>query len=546
MNNLHQIPKQPSLVPGSTTGQFSPVWSLVLVVGLLVVLISHLGYLPLDTRSDEPRRALVALEMMISGDYITPTLNGERYLNKPPLYNWIIAGSYHVFGNYSPLALRFPMLVSLLLFGLTIFSFVRRYVSTPIAFAAALMVLTNGRVLLYDSLLGLIEITFSWITYATMMLVFHFARKRQFTLLYITTYGLTAIGFLLKGLPPVAFQVITLVGWLLYTGQVRRLLHPAHLAGIGIFLLITGSYYWFYFTQNAIPMSEVMGVLFNESAKRTGLQFGLAKTLLHLFTFPFEVLYHFVPYLLLIVLLFRRGLWHSLKENPFITFNALAFSLNVLIYWTSPQVYGRYLIGLIPLLLTVLAYLYYEKTPPGNRSRWWVERIWLVLTGIVALGCWVTIAYPTSHNIPGVIWKTAVISGLLMLLAWQQSKPSSNRLGLMLAVMVVIRLGFNWLVLPGRLASREFYKNSAEQAARRTMGKPLYGYQATIGNDQATDVSSFHITALRADILRKTNRKLPGAYYIADSASLVGEQYTIVQKVVLFDRHPAYVVQFHL
>lgn len=518
---------------------------MALVAGLLIVLISHLGYLPLDTRSDEPRRALVTLEMMISGDYITPTLNGERYFNKPPLYNWIIAGSYHLFGNYSSLALRFPMLVSLLCFGLTIFLFVRRYASATIAFAAALMVLTNGRVLLYDSLLGLIEITFSWITYATMMLVFHFERKRQYTLLYVTTYALTAVGFLLKGLPPVAFQVITLVGWLLYTGQIRRLLHPAHLAGIGVFLLITGSYYWLYFTQNAIPMSEVMGVLFSESAKRTGLQFGLAKTLLHLITFPFEVLYHFVPYLLLVVLLVRQGLWRSLKASPFIAFNALAFSTNVLIYWTSPQVYGRYLIGLIPLLLTVLAYLYYEKTSPADRSRWWVERIWLVLTVLVAVGCWVTIVYPTTRTIPGVIWKTAVISGLLTVLAWRQNKPSFNRLGLMLAVMVVIRLGFNWLVLPGRLTSREFYRDSAEQAARRTVGKPLYGYRTTIGNDQATDVSSFHITALRADILRKTSRKLPGAYYIADSASLVGEQYDIVQKVVLFDRHPAYIIKFH-
>ena len=93
---------------------FGPLWSLLLIGGLSTVLWSHLGYLPLDTRSDEPRRALVALEMILSNDYVTPTLNGARYFNKPPLYNWIIAGSYHLFGNYSSFALRFPMLVVLL------------------------------------------------------------------------------------------------------------------------------------------------------------------------------------------------------------------------------------------------------------------------------------------------------------------------------------------------------------------------------------------------------------------------------------------------
>ncbi len=515
-----------------------------MTVGLLIVLLSHLGYLPLDTRSDEPRRALVALEMMIADDYITPTLNGERYLNKPPLYSWIIAGSYSLFGNYSSFALRFPMAVSLLLFGLTVFGFVRRYTSRSIAIAAAFMTLTNGRVLLYDSLLGLIEITFSWVVYASMLLVFYFERRRQYTLLYLTTYGLTAVGFLLKGLPPVAFQVLTLTGWFIYTRQPRRLLHPAHFAGIALFMVITGSYYWAYFSRNAIPLNSVASVLFNESAKRTGLQFGLEKTLLHLITFPFEVFYHFVPYTLLIVLLIRRRLWYMLRENPFVAFNALTFSINVLIYWTSPQVYGRYLIGLIPLLFTVLAYLYYEKTPSTNRSRWWVERIWLVLTAIVAVGCWTTAFYPTTRHIPGVIWKTAAVSGMLALLAWQLNRPSLNRLGLMLAVMVVIRMGLNWLVLPGRLTTRQFYKESAEQAARLTMGKPLYGYRATIGNGQATDVSSFHITALRRSVLPKTTRKVAGAYYIADSISLVNQRYQTIHRFTLFDRHPAYIVRF--
>ena len=544
MSYLHRPLRQNQSHLSVLTGGFPLIWLFLLIISLLIVLLSHLGYLPLDTRSDEPRRALVALEMMIADDYVTPTLNGDRYLNKPPLYSWIIAGSYSLFGNYSSFALRFPMIVSLLFFGLTVFVFVRRHTSRTIAIAAALMTLTNGRVLLYDSLLGLIEITFSWVVYTSMLLVFYFERRRQYTLLYLTTYGLTAIGFLLKGLPPVAFQVLTLAGWFMYIRQPRRLLHPAHFAGIALFLVITGSYYWAYFSRNAIPLSSVASVLFNESAKRTGLQFGLGKTLLHLITFPFEVFYHFVPYTLLIALLIRRRLWQVLKENSFIAFNALTFSINVLIYWTSPQVYGRYLIGLMPLLLTVLAYLYYEKTSPADRFRWWIERIWLVLTIIVAVGCWITVVYPTTSHVPGVIWKTAAVSGMLTMLAWQLNKPSLNRLGLMLAVMVVIRLGLNWLVLPGRLTTRQFYKESAEQAARLTMGKPLYGYQATIGNGQATDVSSFHITALRGRILAKTTRKMAGAYYIADSVSLVNEQYEAIHKFTLFDRHPAYVVRF--
>ena len=42
-------------------------------------------------RWEEPRRCLVAMEMIASGDYIVPTVMGETYLKKPPLYNWLIA-----------------------------------------------------------------------------------------------------------------------------------------------------------------------------------------------------------------------------------------------------------------------------------------------------------------------------------------------------------------------------------------------------------------------------------------------------------------------
>ena len=42
---------------------------------------------------DEAIRAIVAFEMIQSGDFITPTIGGEPYLMKPPLFNWILAFS---------------------------------------------------------------------------------------------------------------------------------------------------------------------------------------------------------------------------------------------------------------------------------------------------------------------------------------------------------------------------------------------------------------------------------------------------------------------
>ena len=65
---------------------------------------------------DEGIRALVAVEMMNSGEYLTPTLGGDLYLKKPPLFNWFIVGSYKLFGEVNEWSLRFPTICFLLIF----------------------------------------------------------------------------------------------------------------------------------------------------------------------------------------------------------------------------------------------------------------------------------------------------------------------------------------------------------------------------------------------------------------------------------------------
>lgn len=525
------------------------IWQVLAISLLVPALFSHLGYLPLDTDSDEPRRALVALEMLLSGDYLTPTLNGMPYFNKPPLYNWLIAASYRLFGTYSSFALRFPMAVSLLGYALTVYWFVRRYVdagrfSQAIAFATAFMLITNIRVWLYDSMLGLIDITFSWVTYTAFMLVYHFDRQKKYGLLFVTTYALTALGFLMKGLPSVVFQGLTLLAWFGYTRSWRAFFHPTHLAGLAVFGTLVGGYYGAYFAQNHIPMSTVFGTLFNESAKRTVIQFGLGETLLHLLTFPVEMQYRYAPWLLLVLLFFQKGIRHFLTMQPFIWFNTLIFSINFVVYWSSPQVYARYLLMLLPLLFTVLSYLYYVHSTPAMWQRRGIDGFFVLAAVLISVGVWVALFLPETEHLPGLLPKTAFTSALLGFIAWHLVRQPANRLTLFLVFMVAIRIGFNWIVLPPRMEHRLKYQLSAERVVRQTRGKPLFGYKRTMGYNKATDANTFHLEAGRGAILRFTDKKIPGAYYIADSLNLAGETYIPVGDILLFDEEPAKVVRF--
>src|SRR5258708_34866669 len=48
---------------------------------------------------DEPRYARVAVEMQRAGEWVRPTLAGEPWLEKPPLYYWLAGASFRVFGE---------------------------------------------------------------------------------------------------------------------------------------------------------------------------------------------------------------------------------------------------------------------------------------------------------------------------------------------------------------------------------------------------------------------------------------------------------------
>ena len=48
--------------------------------------------------ADEPRYAQVAREMLDRDDFITPTLHGEPWLEKPALYYWRATAAFRTFG----------------------------------------------------------------------------------------------------------------------------------------------------------------------------------------------------------------------------------------------------------------------------------------------------------------------------------------------------------------------------------------------------------------------------------------------------------------
>ena len=76
--------------------------------------------------ADEPRYAQVAREMLARHDWITPTLGGQPWLEKPPLYYWQAIVAYHLFG-VSDWAARLPSALDATLMVVAVYLFLKRF-----------------------------------------------------------------------------------------------------------------------------------------------------------------------------------------------------------------------------------------------------------------------------------------------------------------------------------------------------------------------------------------------------------------------------------
>ncbi|MCB0546956.1 MAG: glycosyltransferase family 39 protein [Phaeodactylibacter sp.] len=481
---------------------------LALLAPALLINLGELAFI-----DDESIRALVALEMKLSGNYITPTLHGEYYYNKPPLWNWILLLFFGLTGKVNEFTARIPTVFCLLGYGATIYYFFRKHYSRKVAFLNAFFFITCGRVLFWDSILALIDTCFSWATFTAFMVVYHHFQKENWLKLFLLSYLLTAAGFLMKGLPAVVFQGTTLLAYFAYRRRFWKLFSWQHVVGGLSFLLIVGGYYLIYHQYNSLE--NVFSTLFRESSKRTVVNFGLWNTIGHFFTFPFEMVYHFLPWSLMILYFIHRDVLAKLRADSFITFNLVVFLANILVYWTSPEVYPRYLLMLAPLIFS--AYIYLHDFHEANRT--WQYRLINVLFFIFCIAAAVLAFVPLFVERPeGIPYRYAVslavgltLSGLAYLYwRWKQ-----ERLLVLIAVLLTFRIGFNWFVLPDRNDNDfgDLCRQTTKDVAEEFKGREMAIYKQTL----MQPTNSFYLTNGRGAIVpRKSDNFDKDILYIID------------------------------
>jgi len=149
----------PGITPVRQPARFS-AWALLIIIPS-ILLYPRMSFQLFEP--DEGRYAEIPREMMVRGEWTVPYLQGEPYLDKPPLLYWLVGISYRLFGPNNWSARLIPALA---IHGCILITYLvgRRLLGERPAFWGALLLalapgfVTIGRLLVLDGLLAL------WVT----------------------------------------------------------------------------------------------------------------------------------------------------------------------------------------------------------------------------------------------------------------------------------------------------------------------------------------------------------------------------------------------
>lgn len=230
-------------------------WHLALL--FLLLSIPALGSMPLF-EPDEGRYAEIPREMIDSGDWVTPRLNGVPYFEKPAFYYWLVAGAQTALGR-SELAARLASLLSALLGVLLTYSLGRKLAGPRLGAYAGLMLCVTPLWAAFARI-ATIDMLLSTAIAATLAAFWWASRPESGRLAWYGVFAGSALAVLTKGLIGVVLPGGVIFLYLLLAKRWRLLLRVPWLSGTLLFALIAVPWHllvaqrnpdflWFYFVH---------------------------------------------------------------------------------------------------------------------------------------------------------------------------------------------------------------------------------------------------------------------------------------------------------
>ena len=308
----------------------------------------------LTIRGEESRRALVAVEILRSGDWIVPRIQNELYFSRPPLQNWLIAVGGLWRGTIDEWSIRWYSGLSTILTSVVLFLYCREFMSRAAAFLAGLAFLTSFQVLELG-LLGETEALFTFLL-SSSLLLWHLGEMRGWppVVRWCLGYGLAAAATLTKGPQAPVYFCGSVAVYSVWKRDWKLLMHWSHLVGILLYSGLVGCWMLPYAARagwEAVPrvFMDTVGQRFERQTFSDLIQ--------HMVTYPFEIVACMMPWSLFLVSCFQKSFRSTLRKVwPILRFSLVVIALAFPSVWLVPGARARYFLPLYPFFMPLVAF----------------------------------------------------------------------------------------------------------------------------------------------------------------------------------------------
>ncbi len=332
---------------------------------------------------------------------------------------------------------------------------------------------------IYSSYLGHIDITYSLVTFLQLYALYHFGHKKEWFKAFAISYALAAVGFMMKGLPSVVFQGISIVVVLILNKEFKKIVGYKHLISGLFFLIPIGLYLWI-FSQHH-DLNSFLTRLFTESSSRTVADKSFLESVGHLVAFPILYLMDIMPWGLSVLIFIRKDARKLVWNNSFLKACIVLFLANIVVYWLSPDYRARYVFMLTPFLLIPSLYATVKLMAIKKRSNI-IIAISLFLA-LITMGLIMVVAkkqgdFFLSDWVFGAL-VFLVFSGVTYFYGKRHRLPVSYAL---VFVLIVGRVAYTQGIVPLRVKTGPYLneKQEARQIAELTKDQPLAMYHSNV------------------------------------------------------------------
>ncbi|MEM6915764.1 MAG: glycosyltransferase family 39 protein [Verrucomicrobiota bacterium] len=486
-------------------------------VGLMLVVWSfiYLSFLgERELRGEEARRIIPAQEMIEDDQWVVTTIAGEHYGNKPPLINWIIAGSFLLTGSESEWAARLPSVLSFLLLALAVFFTFRERLGVKRAVSISLVLLTAGSLIEKYRMAEIEGIFITLFGFACLSWIALWTAHRSPWLLWTVPYLFIGFGCLAKGPVHLLFWVLFLFSILRWARSMRDLFHPAHLLGLLIMAAIPLPWVLSNLGAAATPDDSVDNWI-QEITKRADFS---PEALKGWATHPLEMLINFLPWTIPLIF----SLW-CLRKNgkpnlPLSKWDAVirgsfwsaAFSALALL--TIPGGLPRYLLPLYVPASVALVGLYFQVDERRRHGyELFVYYSLLILSGIATLLLLGALFYSVREGLQPlwgwVILSLGCLAGFLIWLVRKKTSP-----GVFFSTPIAIAIAFLFLSSVAIPFEREEYQFRSGASEIQDLAAEVEGIRVFYADSKFRNIYPKHLRLI---------------YYLGDQFVAQGESKTL-------------------